>query len=110
MAVLVENEKVDREDPASFSFSFMLPETLTPTFRVSRQTDWICDRALARSCQAQNATQISTAQRSSGQHSAAPFSLAQRSVAQHSSAELSAAHVRAAQNSSAPQRSTAEAQ
>ncbi|CAM9687147.1 unnamed protein product, partial [Laminaria digitata] len=33
VAVLVKKERVDREEPASFSFSFVLPETLTPTFR-----------------------------------------------------------------------------
>lgn len=83
VAVLVKKERVDREDPASFSFSFVLPETLTPTFRVSqwsgRFSDRSTDRSLARSCALK--TRHSSAQGSSGQYSAEPFSTTQRSTA-----------------------------
>ena len=35
LAVLLEKEQVVQGEPASFSFSLVLPEKLTPTFRVS---------------------------------------------------------------------------
>ncbi|CAM9853242.1 unnamed protein product, partial [Scytosiphon promiscuus] len=33
VAILLEKDRVDREDPPSFRFSFVLPDKLTPTFR-----------------------------------------------------------------------------
>lgn len=36
VAVVLRKERLFQEEPASFSFSVVLPDKLTPTFRVSK--------------------------------------------------------------------------
>lgn len=36
VAVLLKKERVDQQEPASFSFNLELPHKLTPTFRVGK--------------------------------------------------------------------------
>ena len=105
----MKKERVDREEPASFSFSFVLPETLTPTFRVSQRIGPFCDRPTARSCalETQHSVEDGTTKLRAVQHSTIPCSSAQRSLPQYSAAHFTAAQHSAAQHSAA-QRSAAQ--